>query len=44
MFMLFGLDLQRTYDKLHSIFSIFLMDEIENLEQEIQQIISFAQE
>ena len=42
MFMLFGLDLQPTYDKLHSAFIIFLIYEFDNLEQETQPIISFA--
>ena len=42
MFMLFGLDLQPTYNKLHSAFIIFLMNEFDKLEQETQSIISFA--
>ena len=44
MFMLFGLDLQPTYNKLHSVFVIFLNDEFDKMEQETQPIISFALE
>ena len=42
MSILFGLDLQPTYVKLHLVFIIFLIYEFDNLEQETQPIISFA--